>query len=80
MVLVFTISAKAVLDPLPPLDCELLVDPRPPAVVEPPAELEPLLDEDEDDAELDPELVEPADTASPAVRLASETIVPLVGA
>lgn len=74
--LVFTISAKAEAEADALL--EFPVDPRPPAVVELLAELEPLLDEDADGVE--PEPPEPAETASPAVRLASETIVPLMGA
>jgi hypothetical protein len=62
---------------LPELDAEPVPEPpRLPAVVP-----EEVLEEEPDDEEL-PEVLEvdPAETASPAERLASETIVPLVGA
>jgi hypothetical protein len=61
---------------VPELEDDVPEPPRPPAVVpEEPAVEEP---DDEDPAdELD---VAPAETASPGERLASETIVPLMGA
>jgi hypothetical protein len=81
--LVLTISANAELEPLDePLDDEdPLEPPRLPAVALPPAVALALLEDVPDDEPLpDAVDVEPADTVSPGERLASETIVPLVGA
>jgi hypothetical protein len=81
--LVLTISANAELEPLDePLDDEDPLDPpRLPAVALPPAVALALLEDVPDDEPLpDAVDVEPADTVSPGERLASETIVPLVGA
>jgi hypothetical protein len=80
---VLMISANGELDPDPDVEEELL-DPLPrlPAVVVPPAS-PPL---PVDDEELEDELLlaafelEPLDTESPGTRLASEAIVPLIGA
>jgi hypothetical protein len=80
--LVLTISANG--------ELALLDDEEEPEVLEPPrvpvvlCEELPVDDPDEDDVALDPLddalPVEPADTASPGERLASDTIVPLIGA
>jgi hypothetical protein len=72
-VLVLTISANGVFDPLPDED-----PPRLPAEVLAPADA--LEEDDDDDEEFEALELEPADTASPAVRPASEAIVPPVGA
>jgi hypothetical protein len=73
-VLVFTISANPELDPEPELD-----EPDPPRLPAVVPVLDPLPEEPDDP--LDEELPDPpADTASPAVRLESEAIVPLTGA
>jgi hypothetical protein len=61
---------------LPELEVLAPDAPRLPAVVPD----EPLDDEPEEDVPPDPLEVDPADTASPGERLASETIVPLIGA
>jgi hypothetical protein len=85
---VLTISANPELELVdealePELDAELdpVPDPpSPPAVAEPPPAVEPEPLELEDvplEAAVE---VDPADTESPGERLASETIVPLVGA
>jgi hypothetical protein len=73
---VLTISANGELDEL--LDDEL--DPRLPAVAEPPAKPPPPDDELDDELVLDALELDPADTESPGSMLASEAIVPLVGA
>jgi hypothetical protein len=79
---VLTISANDELDEPPDEDEDELDPPRLPAVDVPPATPPPPPDEDE----LDDELllaaleVDPADTESPGSRLASDAIVPLVGA
>jgi hypothetical protein len=81
IVLVLTISAKGELELVELEDDEVLEPPRLPAVVPPPPPVEVL--------EVDPVLVaaevealpvDPADTAFPGERLASDTMVPLVGA
>lgn len=79
---VFTISANGELELLDEDDDEL-EPPRLPADAEPPAAPPVPVPEEELDEELELLLalpVEPADTASPGERLASDTIVPLVGA
>jgi hypothetical protein len=76
-----TISANGVLDDEDVDVPEPLDVPRPPAAVLDAVPVEPVEDEPEavplDAATLE---VVPAETASPLVRPASETIVPLVGA
>jgi hypothetical protein len=77
------ICANGELEPLDedePLE-ELELPPRLPADDEPPASPEEPLDEDEAPEELlDAAPVDPAEIASPVETLASETIVPLIGA
>ena len=74
---VSAISANAELE-LPDEDPE---PPRLPAVELPPANPEPLDEEDpEEDEPLDALEVEPPDTLSPGEALDNDTIVPLVGA
>jgi hypothetical protein len=73
-VLVFTISAKPELEPEPELD-----EPDPARLPDVVPVLDPVPEEPDDP--LDEALPEPpAETASPAVRLESEAIVPLTGA
>jgi hypothetical protein len=81
IVLVLTISANGELEPVDVEADDELEPPSPPAVVPVPPGAEEL-----DDDPL-PELVaveafdvDPADTESPVVRLARETMVPLIGA
>jgi hypothetical protein len=72
---VLTISANGVLDPLPdddPLPPRLQAEVLPPAL--------PDDEEDDEEDELEALALDPADTVSPAVKLASEAIVPPVGA
>lgn len=84
-VFVFTISAKPEPDPLEPEPDPLEPDPdelepdppRLPAVVPVP---DPLPEDELDPDPLEDEPPEPADTASPGVRLESEAIVPPTGA
>jgi hypothetical protein len=82
---VLTISAKDEPE-LPDVEDEELPEVELPALApEPPrlpavAPVEPLDDEPEEEVPPDELEVDPADTASPGERLASETIVPLIGA
>jgi hypothetical protein len=84
--LVLTISAKGELEPVDVDPPELEEDdepepPRPPAVVVP---VPPVVEPEEELAlevlEVDTLPVDPADTALPGERLASDTTVPLIGA
>ena len=78
---VLTICANAELEPEEDEeDVEVLAPPRPPVL----AAEEPPLEDPEEEAPLLADVVafvlEPAETPSPGVRLASEAIVPLIGA
>jgi len=78
--LVSTISANGELEPEPEDDDEA-PPPKVPAVVPAPAAPDPpLLEAAEDELPPEPLELAPAGTASPGVRLASETMVPLAGA
>jgi hypothetical protein len=81
IVLVLTISANDEVEPAEVAEDEELEPPRLPAVVA----AGPLVEELDDDplpdvVDFEALEVDPADTESPGVRFASDTIVPLIGA
>jgi hypothetical protein len=83
MVLVLTISANGELEPVEVEEDEVPEPPRPPALAPAALPVEGLDDDpvlDVEDAEAEALEVAPADTESPGERLASDTIVPLIGA
>jgi hypothetical protein len=79
--LVLTISANGELE-LPEVEEEDELElPRPPAVVPPvPPVVVPVVDPVLEVLDVDAVPVEPAETESPGNRLASDTIVPVIGA